>query len=129
MMTRRLDRITNPLSGARWPAHLDNSAALVGCERVECIAPDDWSPARRSSERVADVLQGARATCLGEQGGNSNREFSLSVRWSSGSFGRSSECCWRASAVIVDHHQLGGNVIMAKAPATATGYCMKCKTP
>ena len=31
--------------------------------------------------------------------------------------------CYRA---IITH--LGGNVIMAKAPAVATGYCMKCKT-
>jgi Domain of unknown function (DUF5679) len=31
-------------------------------------------------------------------------------------------------AAIVQHHHLGGIVTMAKAPATATGYCMKCKT-
>src|SRR5204863_9364305 len=32
------------------------------------------------------------------------------------------------TAIVGNHHHLGGNVIVAKAPATATGYCMKCKT-
>jgi hypothetical protein len=34
----------------------------------------------------------------------------------------------KRSTAIVQHRHLGGNVTMAKAPATATGYCMKCKT-
>jgi hypothetical protein len=29
---------------------------------------------------------------------------------------------------MVGSSPLGGNVIMAKAAATVTGYCMKCKT-
>ena len=34
----------------------------------------------------------------------------------------------RAFKLLSWDHHLGGNVIMAKAPAAATGYCMKCKT-
>jgi hypothetical protein len=30
--------------------------------------------------------------------------------------------------IVRSSPHLGGNVIMAKAPAVATGYCMKCKT-